>query len=655
VALQQLRQNLDSANKTLSAREQDVNLLSNKLRVTQAQKTQLEEDWTATEAQNVNISLALQTKVGDLRAAQAELETVKSKLLSLRNASTRQESVLRERLSVAATDVQSLTTQHKVQEAARHDLQELLSSKGKELNSTHATLAKVESRLAALVTQLGILQQVHLESEARERNFREVMEHNLTTALGNKDYELSNLYSEMGAIKAKLQGVETALKQSEQARQFLLAEQLNKNVTLDKLRKALGVADNRALKTAEEERSTNASLQETASEVHRLRKALAVANDKALEATVSDKAHDATFEAMASASEVDILRKTLEVAHDKAAGEERWINATLEAKASEVDKLRSELAVANDKVLEAEEEVTALKREGSELKVHDATLEATASEVDRSRNALAVANDKASGEEGWSSATPEARASEVDRLRAALAVANVKALEASEEIAALKQMGSELKVHDANLQREFEFAMAKDAKLNKKLTFDKSDRATLARDLMQVIDRLRVEVRRTRDGGMEADAQQVEHELNVAQAALKDSVEQRSHLASAVESTLAAMTTELGVRDMQLRTDRSLLEDALANATALQSEVHGLTKALKVEDHAVKAAHMLLDTARADVKDLVTAHHAWQSEPVQKLQTEVKKMHKVIQHDEKLIHQYQRHERRLRARLRFAE
>jgi len=374
-----------------------------------------------------------------------------------------------------------------------------------------------------------------------------------------------------------------------------------------------------------------------------------------LEATVSDKAHDATFEAMASASEVDILRKTLEVAHDKAAGEERWINATLEAKASEVDKLRSELAVANDKVLEAEEEVTALKREGSELKVHDATLEATASEVDRSRNALAVANDKASGEEGWSSATPEARASEVDRLRAALAVANVKALEASEEIAALKQMGSELKVHDANLQREFEFAMAKDAKLNKKLTFDKSDRATLARDLMQVIDRLRVEVRRTRDGGMEADAQQVEHELNVAQAALKDSVEQRSHLASAVESTLAAMTTELGVRDMQLRTDRSLLEDALANATALQSEVHGLTKALKVEDHAVKAAHMLLDTARADVKDLVTAHHAWQSEPVQKLQTEVKKMHKVIQHDEKLIHQYQRHERRLRARLRFAE
>lgn len=141
----------------------------------------------------------------------------------------------------------------------------------------------------------------------------------------------------------------------------------------------------------------------------------------------------------------------------------------------------------------------------------------------------------------------------------------------------------------------------------------------------------------------------------MAEAALKDSVEQHAHLDSAVESTLAAMTSALSVRDVQLRTDRSLLEDALANASALQAEVHGLTKALKVEDHALKAAHMLLNTARADVNDLVAAHNAWQSEPVKQLQTEVKKMHNVIQHDEKLIHQYQRRERRLRAKLRFAE
>merc|ERR1719476_87524 len=132
-------------------------------------------------------------------------------------------------------------------------------------------------------------------------------------------------------------------------------------------------------------------------------------------------------------------------------------------------------------------------------------------------------------------------------------------------------------------------------------------------------------------------------------------MERHAHLASSVESTLAAVTSALEVRDVQLRADRSLLEDALAHAHALQAEVRGLTKALKVEDHALKATHKMLHTARADVIDLVAAHRARQPESAKKLQAEVKKMHSVIQHDENLIHQYQRRERRLRAQLRFAE
>jgi len=534
-------------------------------------------------------------------------------------------------LSAEATDVQSLTMQHKMQEAARHDLEELLSSKGRELNSTHATLAKVESKLAALVTQLGILQQVHVESEVRERNFREVMEHNLTIALGNKDYELSKLHSEMDTTKSKLQGVDAALKQSEQARQFLLAEKRNSSMTLD---------------------TQNL-------ELDNFRAELAKARHKISEADTNAQKLNETFRT--KVLEAENLRTALAAASNRAsktAEEEHRTNATLEATASEVDLLHKALAVANDKIMEKEGEVTSLKREHSELKVHDATLESKAAEVDMLRKALAEANDKAAGGERSTTATLEARASEVDRLRAALAAANDKVFEAAEEIIALKRERSELKVHGANLQHEFDTAMAADTNLNKKMNSDNSDtlqRATLARDLMQVIERLRVEVRRTHEAGMEADAQHVEQELNVAEAALKDSMEQHAHLDPAVESTLAAMTSALSVRDVQVRTDRSLLEDALANASALQAEVHGLSKALKVEDHALKAAHMLLNTARADVKDLVAAHHAWQSEPVKQLETEVKKMHKVIHHDEKLIHQYQRRERRLRAQLRFAE
>jgi len=704
----------------LHAREQDIISLSEKLRIAQAQKTQLLEDWKAAGAQNINLSLALQAKVGDLLAAQAEMETVKNKFLSLRNASAKQESVLRERLNAAATDVQSLTRQHKVQEAAHHDLLELLSSRDKELNSTRANLAAVQSRVADLVTQLGVLQQVHLESEARERSFREVMQHNLTSALGNKDHELNEVQKEMSTIEESLHSVETALQESERARQFLVAQQRTINATLDtrnleldnvhteladarhrlnevsvkdrqldesfqakvmeaeRLREALAAASNTAVKSAEQEHRTNATLEATVSEVDRLRVALAAATDKAageermtnaalqakaseverLRASLAAANHRAAGEEReerwtnatleATASEVDRLRVALAAANDKAAGEERMTNATLEAKAAEVDRLRAALAAANYKAA----------GEAREERWTNATLEAKASEVDRLRAALAAANDKAVGEERWG-----AKALEVDRLHAALAAADDKALAAAEEITALKREGSELKFHDANLQHKFDAAMVKDAKLNKHLTEDNSDtlqRATLARDITQFIHRVKLDMRHTHEGGMEADAQEVEHELDAAQAALNDSMEQHAPLPSAVESTLAAVTSALAVRDVQLRADRSLLEDALANASALQAEVRGLTKALKVEDHALKAAHAMLNTARGDVNDLVAAHHAGHAEPakkteVKKLQTEMKKMHNIIQHDEKLIHQYQRRERRLRAQLRVAE
>merc|ERR1719215_2161908 len=113
---------------------------------------------------------------------------------------------------------------------------------------------------------------------------------------------------------------------------------------------------------------TNATLEAKAAEVDRLRAALAAANYKAAGEAREERWTNATLEA--KASEVDRLRAALAAANDKAVGEERW-----GAKALEVDRLHAALAAADDKALAAAEEITALKREGSELKFHDANLQ----------------------------------------------------------------------------------------------------------------------------------------------------------------------------------------------------------------------------------------------------------------------------------------